>query len=68
MRILVLSDSHNSYLFSEFLHIAQNADMVIHLGDGQRDAEDLKSVLKCPFYYVSGNCDYSNIYEQLIEV
>ena len=68
MKIIVLSDSHNSYTFSEFLPIAQSGDMVIHLGDGLRDIEDLKSVVTCPFYYVSGNCDYSNIYEQTLEV
>lgn len=68
MKIIVLSDSHNRFTFSEFLPIAQSADTVIHLGDGFRDIQDLKSILTCPFYYVSGNCDYSNIYEQTIEI
>ncbi len=57
MRVYVLSDSHNSCLFAEFLQIAQDADAVIHLGDGARDADDLKSVLNCPVISVSGNCD-----------
>ena len=64
----LLSDSHNSFGFSNFLNIAQNADMVLHLGDGIRDIEDLKSALTCPFYYVSGNCDFGNVYERVIEV
>ncbi len=68
MKIYVLSDSHNSFGFSAFLPIAQNADMVIHLGDGLRDINDLKSVLSCPFYFVTGNCDFSNVYEQIITV
>lgn len=68
MKIYILSDSHNSFDFSNFLNIAQNADMVLHIGDGLRDIEDLKSVLNCDFFYVSGNCDLSNIYEQVVEV
>ncbi len=68
MKIYVLSDSHNSFLFSPFLEKAKDADMVIHCGDGMRDQEDLKSVLSCPVYCVKGNCDFVGKWEELIDV
>ena len=66
MKIYVLSDSHNSVSFAPFLEICQDADMVIHCGDGQRDVENLKSVLSCPVLAVKGNCDFSGQRELLI--
>lgn len=68
MKIYVLSDSHNSFKFAHFLEICQDADMVIHCGDGQRDVEDLKNVLSCSVFAVKGNCDFSGQRELLIEV
>ncbi len=68
MKIYVLSDSHNSLLFAPFLEKCQNADMVIHCGDGQRDVEDLKSVLTCPVYAVKGNCDILGKREEIIDI
>jgi putative phosphoesterase len=68
MKVYVLSDSHNSTLFARFLDIAQDADAVIHLGDGMRDVNDLKSVLSCPVYSVSGNCDPPSKYEDVVEL
>ncbi len=68
MKIYVLSDSHNSFLFQGFIEQAQEADVVIHCGDGTRDQEDLKSVMSCPVYCVKGNCDYSGIREGFFEL
>lgn len=68
MKIYVLSDSHNSFNFAPFLEKCQDADMVIHCGDGQRDVEDLKSVLSCPVYAVKGNCDLSGPRELLLDI
>ena len=68
MKIYVLSDSHNSSLFSPFLGKCSDAQMVIHCGDGQRDVEDLKSVLSCPVYSVKGNCDFFGKREDVIDV
>ena len=42
MRILVFSDSHgNSRCMSEALYSNPNAEMIIHLGDGERDLNDI---------------------------
>lgn len=68
MKIYVLSDSHNSFNFAPFLEKCQDADIVIHCGDGQRDVEDLKSVLPCPVYSVKGNCDIFGKREEIIDV
>lgn len=68
MKIYVLSDSHNSFLFSSFFEKCQDADMVIHCGDGERDVEDLKNVLSCPVYSVKGNCDFLGKREEIIEI
>lgn len=46
-------------------------DMVIHLGDGLKDVEDLMSLFpQIPFHYVPGNCDgFTNVPPiKLIEV
>ncbi len=68
MKIYVLSDSHDSAIFAPFLEICQDADMVIHCGDGNRDVDDLKSVLSCPVFSVKGNCDFSGQRELLFDV
>lgn len=63
MKILVLSDSHNGYSFGGFLEETKGCDIVVHLGDGDRDKADLKSVLSVPFYALRGNCDFSGLPE-----
>lgn len=68
MKIYVLSDSHNSFLFADFLEKCQDAQMVIHCGDGERDIEDLKNILSCPVYSVKGNCDFSGKREEVIDI
>ncbi len=67
MNVYVLSDTHNSFFFSDFLRIATSADMIIHCGDGKRDAEMLKNYVSCPVYFVAGNCDISGKSEELVE-
>lgn len=68
MKIIVLSDSHNSIKFAPFLEIAQKSDAVIHCGDGSRDKADLENVLEIPFYGVKGNCDFSGTDELFFEL
>ncbi len=58
MRIYIVSDTHHSLLANRLFVLFNNADMVIHLGDGRRDAEDLAAVLSVPVISVRGNCDY----------
>ncbi len=67
MKILALSDSHNSPKFSAFLSLTENADMIIHCGDGERDVQDLLDVAECPVYFVRGNCDFNGPLTRLIE-
>lgn len=63
MKILVLSDSHNGFSFGKFLSTVNGADIVVHLGDGDRDKADLAAVLNVPFYALRGNCDFSGLRE-----
>lgn len=58
LKILVFSDSHRSRV--DMIHAIeeQQPDMVIHLGDLMRDAEDLGFAYpKLPLVSVPGNCD-----------
>ena len=60
MKILVVSDSHRD--FRSLLNAFKNnsdADMLIHLGDGENDINDLSDLYPVfPMVYVQGNCDY----------
>ncbi len=58
MTIYVFSDSHGS--LHEMLSVvkAKEPDLILHLGDGAQDAEDLATVYDhIPLYRVPGNCD-----------
>lgn len=58
MRLYIFSDSHGS--LHEMLHIVQQdpPDIIIHLGDGTKDAEELGFLFPdIPLYRVPGNCD-----------
>lgn len=60
MRILVVSDTHRNYDALEAI-IKKNpgADMLIHLGDGEREFDDINHLYpQFPMVYVGGNCDY----------
>ncbi|MCH5203459.1 MAG: metallophosphoesterase [Oscillospiraceae bacterium] len=60
MKILVVSDTHRDFGALK-LAFDQNsdADMLIHLGDGEKDFEDLSDIYpNFPMVYVGGNCDY----------
>lgn len=62
MKILVISDTHgefNSLKLAFEQH--SDADMLIHLGDGERDFEDFSSLYpNLPAVYVKGNCDFGS--------
>lgn len=64
MRILVFSDSHGSTAcMREALFDHPEADMIIHLGDGERDLEKLSELVAGRrIVQVCGNCDF---YSQL---
>lgn len=60
MKIIVVSDTHRD--FKSLLTVLKNnpdADLLIHLGDGESDFEDLSDIYpNFPMVYVGGNCDY----------
>ncbi|MDD2955392.1 MAG: metallophosphoesterase [Oscillospiraceae bacterium] len=61
MRILVVSDSHrNFFQLQKVLEKHPEANMVIHLGDGEAEFEDIQALYP-GFRYaaVSGNCDFA---------
>lgn len=69
MRIIVMSDSHRIYSAVQKIMIKQpDADMYIHLGDGEHECDLLK--LEYPdknFFFLRGNCDLSTeLNDQLI--
>lgn len=63
MKILVFSDSHG--MFGNMKRAAMlhsDAEVIIHLGDGASDTEQLKK--ECPdvvFFQVKGNCDFFSL-------
>lgn len=63
MRILVFSDSHGSTAcMREALLDHPEADMIIHLGDGERDLEKLSELIGSRrVVQVCGNCDFYSL-------
>lgn len=64
MKILVVSDTHKSFspLLELVLEYKGKVDMVIHLGDGEDDVEDLCAAQPyLPVRSVSGNCDWASL-------
>lgn len=59
MKILVLSDSHgDKYSLEKSITKENNTDMIIHLGDGLNEFEDIMLNSKITNYCVAGNCDF----------
>lgn len=67
MKIVVMSDSHGSYAnLDKIVRRHSDADMFIHLGDGERELHTL--FMKSPeleekFHCCKGNCDFMNVIE-----
>lgn len=63
MRILVTSDTHrDEYALRKAILSQPNAEVVIHLGDGEEEATNMK--LNFPekmFLQVRGNCDWGSM-------
>ena len=72
MRILVFSDSHGStYRMREAINLHTEADMIIHLGDGERDIDLLRDEIgNRKVVQVCGNCDIYSLlpYNELVSV
>ena len=59
MKLLVFSDTHRCMHHMESTILDETPDTVIHLGDHDRDAQQLASVFtKLPIVSVQGNCDF----------
>lgn len=59
MLILVFSDSHGELSFMREVIRREHPDQIFHLGDHDRDAEDLEREFPTiPIAAVQGNCDY----------
>ncbi len=64
MRIIVLSDTHQYYRNFETIVLRHpDADMFIHLGDGESEYQLLcrnMPEVADRFHYIKGNCDYGS--------
>lgn len=59
MKILVLSDSHGEkFVLERIIKKERDVDMIIHLGDGLDEFEDIMLNSKITNYSVAGNCDF----------
>lgn len=59
MKILVISDSHgDKYSLEKFTAKEKSTDMIIHLGDGLNEFEDIMLNSKITNYCAAGNCDF----------
>lgn len=71
MKIAVISDSHNVKSAIEAVRSYINdADIVLHLGDGAPNIKEITKEFKGQIYVVKGNCDFCLEYpnERIIEV
>ena len=60
MRIIVMSDSHRNFRnVQRVVEKHPDADLYIHLGDGEREFEDVQNLYPNRRYlWVAGNCDF----------
>lgn len=71
MRIIVFSDTHGKTgaLFDVVEMHLKSADMFIHLGDGEQEADMLKSVYPyIDLRYLRGNCDYNSAAPDILTI
>lgn len=69
MLVAVVSDTHrDTYSINSVLKKIEKADILIHLGDNVRDAQELSERFKGKTIYVKGNCDFSpSVASEIIE-
>lgn len=62
VRMIVCSDSHNNYFALEAaLQAHPEAELLLHLGDGEREFDDLAAAYpQRRMVFVRGNCDWSS--------
>jgi len=65
--LALVSDSHGrSAWLKQALPLMKDADLIVHLGDGEKDWEGLRDDLPCPLLQVRGNCDWFSASPDLI--
>lgn len=64
MKIIVFSDSHGySINLDKVIKMHQDANMFIHLGDGEIEFQNLVTMYPhLKMYHVAGNCDYNSLH------
>jgi uncharacterized protein len=71
MRIIVVSDTHGrADLLQAAVRHAGKTDVLLHLGDGQRDCDMLSGSYIGAIWLVKGNCDFAfdGQYEHLLHL
>ncbi len=59
MKILIISDTHRSLkTLKEALRREEPIDMLIHLGDVERQMADIRQMVDCPIHMIAGNNDF----------
>ena len=59
MKILIISDTHRSLkTLKEVLRREEPIDMLIHLGDVERQMADIRQMVDCPIHMIAGNNDF----------
>lgn len=61
MKIIVVSDTHRNFgVLNSIIENNIDADLFIHLGDGENEFRDVQSIYPDKaMVYVGGNCDYA---------
>lgn len=69
MKIVVISDSHgNTLAVEKIVRRYEDADFIIHLGDGEREVGYILSMMpemSRKFFFLKGNCDYGGVVEKM---
>ncbi len=59
MKILIVSDTHRSLkTLREVLEREEPIDMLIHLGDVERQMAEIRQMVDCPIHMIAGNNDF----------
>ena len=68
MKIVVVADTHKEYQkYKSIVEKNPDADIFIHLGDGEHEFADVQQEFpQMKFYYVGGECDYGR--HKMLEV
>ena len=68
-KLLIISDTHGHRAnMALALKRFADTDIIVHLGDYSRDAEQLRTMTDKPVYAVRGNCDFTASAEDELEL